>query len=140
MPHDLAALKDCQVDISGLHDLIGKEFEFGASGPDKYDCYNLCREVYRRYGKRLPEFESSDKPDIIHDYVLKGKELFTKLEKPEPMCLVMLKVHPKYVTHIGVVLNPPLFMHVMTRCRVVIERFDSIEWKRRVEGFYKPCN
>jgi cell wall-associated NlpC family hydrolase len=46
--------------IAQCEDLIGKPYLLGARGPDAYDCWGLCIEVYRRGGRPLPEFISAD--------------------------------------------------------------------------------
>ena len=126
--------------ISDLSDLIGKEFEYGGKGPDKYDCYNLCREVLRRNDIIIPEFMSSDDKCLIHQTITEGKEMFKRVLKPLPFSIVTFRIYPKYVTHVGVVLNYPYFIHIMQKCRAVIERLDAPEWSRRTEGFYQWAN
>jgi len=44
------------LDIESVQDLIGKPYQRGARGPDAYDCWGLCVEVYRRGGIDLPDF------------------------------------------------------------------------------------
>lgn len=122
------------------HDLVGKEFEYNAKGPDKYDCYHLCREVYRRIGIELPEYSSPSEASLIHQMIIQGKDLFIEIESPEPYCLIALMIKPPYISHIGVVLNPPYFLHIMQKRLSVIERLDSTNWQRRIKGYYKWKN
>ena len=42
-----------------LNDLIGKPFQRGARGPDKYDCQSLTAEVFRRFGIPFPDVDIS---------------------------------------------------------------------------------
>jgi cell wall-associated NlpC family hydrolase len=44
--------------IADVQDLIGKPYQLGARGPDAFDCWGLCAEVYRRGGIVLPEFRA----------------------------------------------------------------------------------
>lgn len=118
-------------------DLLNKEFEYGGRGPDRYDCWGLCMEIYRRMGIELPEFASSSEYSVIHEQVMKGKELFEQITEPERGCLVLFTLRPPYATHIGVVINPPYFIHILEKSKVTVERLDSLTWARRVKGFFR---
>jgi cell wall-associated NlpC family hydrolase len=119
-------------------DLLGKKFAYGARGPEAYDCYGLCMEIYRRLGKKLPDFGSAVMPSLIDRMVSDRRPLFQELLVPEPWCLVLFKVRPPYVSHIGVVLDDKTrFIHIMRNISVAIERLDAPEWKRRIAGFLK---
>lgn len=119
-------------------DLLGAEFAFGGRGPDRFDCYGLVREIYSRRGILLPEFESHTDPQLIHAGMDLGRQAFQQIERPEPWCIVMMSVRPPYVSHVGVVLpNLYQFLHTMPKVRVCVERLDSIEWQRRIRGYYR---
>ncbi len=96
-----------------IDDLLGKSFQYGGRGPLEYDCYGLVMEIYKRRGVSLPDFGSSPSASWIH--------------------------RPPFTTHIGVVLEDGYrFIHIMTKTEVTIERLDSLLWKRRITGFFKP--
>jgi cell wall-associated NlpC family hydrolase len=118
-------------------DLLGKEFEIGGTGENnKYDCYNLCRELYKRIGKDIPMFNSPNEPNLIEEVVIKGRELFKELDKPEPYCLVLFTLKFPYVSHVGVVLEDcRRFIHIMPKSKVTVERLDDISWNHRVRGY-----
>ncbi len=119
-------------------DLIGKQFEYGAQGPDKFDCWTLARELYLRMGIVLPPFASTDDCNLINQMVNQGKELFISIEMPESFCIVLFMVRPPYVSHIGVVLEDcQRFIHAAREQAVAIERLDSHLWRRRIKGYYK---
>ncbi len=97
-------------------DLIGKQFSYDGRGPDTFDCYGLCVEVYKRLGKNLVEYKASNDFKENADSFDFGKKDFIKLEKPEPFCLVLLRVYKEYVSHIGVVLEDcTKFIHICKR-------------------------
>lgn len=124
------------LDLFDVSDLIGKEFEYKADGPDKFDCWTLTREVMFRAGYILPRWDSVVDACIRNNAIDKRREFFTKIDIPEPFCLVLFKLHPQYVTHIGTVLpDTKTFIHVMRKKCVCIERLDI--WERKIEGFYK---
>lgn len=120
-----------------ITDLLGKEFKYGGRGPEAYDCYGLCIEVYRRRGKALPDFGSSPSASWQHRMIDEGKKLFIELKHPAPFCLVTFMLRPPYTTHIGVVLEDCCrFIHIQQKLQVVIERLDGQLWKNRITGYY----
>lgn len=122
-----------------VSDLLGKQFDINGTGPDKYNCYNLCRVVCKRAGIELPEKQpAEDLGDRNEAFVNGLNNDCVRLEKAEPYCLVMFRTHPPFISHIGVVLEDNKhFIHIIENRNVVIERLDHILWKRRLEGFYR---
>ncbi len=122
-------------------DLLGKEFAWGGRGPDVYDCYGLVIETRKRAGLPMPDdyASSSDKSEIntaIHD----GSRAhnFVQLPGPRPFCLVTFRIHPRFSTHIGMVLaDCRRFIHIQRRMRAGVERLDSQVWKNRITGFWE---
>lgn len=129
-------------------DLIGKKFKWNACGPDEYDCWTLCREIYRRLGKRMPEFsyfiDGEKKQEKSAEEFERHKGSFTRLDLPVPFCIVAFNLIPRYVSHVGIVLeNNYEFIHVLKSTFVVKERLDSIIWERKIAGYYEwieNCN
>ena len=122
-------------------DLLGKGFKYNGRGPDEYDCYGLVKEIYHRIGVELPEYASTDNCSLINQMIEQGKELFTKIEKPEPFCIVLFQIIPGYVSHIGVVLGDCIkFIHISQGISVAVERLDNKLWERRNRGYYKWIN
>lgn len=67
-----------------------------------------------------------------------GRELFVSLPKPEPWCVVTFAIHPRFVSHVGVVLDDcRRFIHIMEKTSVTAERLDALEWAPRIKGFYR---
>lgn len=119
-------------------DLLGKGFEYGGRGPDTYDCYGLAREVSRRAGIELPEWESVCERIAIHGEIEKGKELFRQIPKPKPFCLATISILQPYTSHIGIVLGDcRRFLHILEKSSVTMERLDSTDWRGRVTGFWE---
>lgn len=114
-------------------------FGYGGRGPKIFDCFGLAAEVRRRVGKPIFFDVETPNSDLLRRKELEnGKTLFTKLEKPEPFCLVALSIHDtKYVDHVGVVWkNNYEFIHISENMRVSIDRLDSLIWKSKIRGFY----
>jgi len=122
-----------------ITDLIGKPFDLNGTGPDKYNCYNLCVEVCKRAGIIIPEKQPIENLPERSGAIEQGlSDYFVNIKKPKPYCLVTFKVKPPYVTHIGVVLEDcKTFMHVMLKRNVVIERLDSLNWVKKIDGYYR---
>lgn len=121
-------------------DLIGKDFQYGGRGPEKYDCYGLAIEVCRRANITIPDeisrTDETEKHNAIEDAKASGK--WERIELPQPFCIVAIRIRPPYVSHLGVVLeNCRDFIHTGERRRVTIEKLDSPFWNRRIEGYYK---
>ena len=122
-----------------LHDLLLAQFGEDGEGPKEYNCWNLCREIYRRCGKFLPKYSDyiaavSQRDNLIKEII---ETDFVRIDKPDPMCLVTLKLAPRMITHIGCVLDNRRFIQVRRNVGVSIERLDNKQWLRRIEGFYK---
>lgn len=119
-------------------DLIGKNFSYDGRGPDTFDCYGLCIEMYKRLGKELVEYKASNDFKENADSFNFGKKDFIKLEKPEPFCLVFIRVYKNYVSHVGVVLEDcKRFIHICDKRPVCIELLNSDRWKNRIDGYWK---
>jgi murein DD-endopeptidase len=123
-------------------DLLGKHFEYGGRGPDAYDCYGLCIELYRRMGIELPHYQSVSDPAEIHCRMADGRlRHITQIDRPEPGCFVMFSIRPPFVSHIGIVLEDcNRFIHIMQKSSVTVERLDSVLWEKKIAGFYNLKN
>ena len=122
-----------------LHDILLAQFGEDGEGPKEYNCWNLCREVYRRFGLRLPKY--SDYIAVISQRDLLIKTIkdddFVLISEPEVPCIVTLQLAPRMITHIGVVIDKRRFIHVRKQSGVAVERLDNRIWKKRIEGFYR---
>lgn len=130
-------------------DLLGASFRYkGLSKEEGFDCWNLCREIYKRLGRELPEyhyfveeinndgkFQYASVEKMIKDG---SKKWLTKIETAEPYCLVTFMIRPPFTSHIGVVLEDRYrFIHIMRKLSVAIERLDNLTWQRRITGFWR---
>ena len=121
-----------------LHDLLTARFEENGEGPN-YDCWNLCREVYRRAGKFLPRYSEYlagivERNNLIQ--IVKSAD-FERIEKPEPLAIVTFRLKPRMITHMGVVLDKYRFIHIRKKAGVAIQRLDFGLWAKKIEGFYR---
>ena len=122
-----------------LHDLLTAEFEEDGEGPN-YNCWNLCREVYRKAGKFLPRYSKyiagiAERNNLIQ--AIKRSDDFMNIKNPEPLAIVAFRLYPKAITHMGVVIDKHRFIHIRKKTGVAIEHLDIGQWSKHVEGFYR---
>lgn len=124
------------VDAGRIADLIGKPFEYGGQGPDRYDCYGLVREVYRRSGYELP-FSLSPSNHTEITVLMAGKMNHFKPIDPVPGAIVGLRVG-RLMCHVGILVRQDHILHTWERSGgVIIERISMGAWANRVTGHYE---
>lgn len=112
-------------------DLLAARYEFGAKGPDLYDCWGLVCEVRRRLGLTTP-----DKAGLIQS-VLSGQAVWTRSERPRAGMVVAFNTP---VPHVGVMISRYKFIHIEPKVGVAVEQINMPPWATKVAGFweYKP--
>ena len=122
-----------------IESFIGKEFEYRANGPDKFDCWTLTAAYLASNGINMPSQDSIVDVTLRHLKIGQvAQKYFIKIEKPEPFAIVLFKLKPPMVTHMGVVLEDSIrFLHIMTKRRSTVERLDNRVWSNRIEGYYR---
>lgn len=118
-------------------DLLGSGFEYGGRGPT-YDCYGLAIEVWNRMGKELPnQYQSTDDPGVIHERIDGGhKKHLKRLDGPRAGALVLFRIVPPYVSHIGVMVDDHRFIHIMSKRSVTVDRIDNVYFGPKIVGYY----
>jgi cell wall-associated NlpC family hydrolase len=120
-----------------MNDLIGLPYIDGGRGPDAYDCWGLVREVYHRHGIEIPDYSISAEAcaeisQRVNDEWLAGKK-WQELPAPEIPCLVVIRVHPKFVSHLGVYIGYGKFIHVLKT--VQVDRISDPKWAKRIQAY-----
>lgn len=121
-----------------INSLIGSPFDI--TGKRGYNCYTLCQKVSEKLGNRLPEKSAIKELFARSNSFNEGKQDYIKIDKPERGDLVTFCLHPKYVTHIGIMIDSKCFIHIMKKRQVCIEKIDNIFWKKKLDGFYRYTN
>ena len=120
-------------------DLVGKPFRDGGRGPDAYDCWGLAKEVFTRAGWRnLPDYPIScyDAANISRQ-IDEERPQWIRLDAPEAPCLIAIRFNTvRLVNHCAVYIGNGKMLHIREKTAAVIERIDSIMWRRRIEGYY----
>jgi hypothetical protein len=127
--------------LNVLELMQNKKFVPGGRGPVEYDCFGLCAEVYRKFGIALPTdyaapVEPEERNDIIRG-AMDNATRFLKLTGPEIPCLVAIMIRPPFVTHVGVVIGPSQFIHILEGPGVCVMQLTHIHWQKRIAGFYR---
>lgn len=128
--------------MAKLGHLIGTRFVNG--GRDRrtgLDCWGLVMEVYRYYGIELPDFVVDAFAFQAID-VLAGKateereweEIYYPKDENAPL-VVLMRMHPQYITHAGVYLGYNRIIHTTKSTNAIFTRVDAI--KGRIAGYYR---
>lgn len=137
-----------------LNDLIlNAKFVDGGRGENyQFDCWGLCREIFRRCDMILPDYsvviDDLSNPKIISAENKEGISkaiqnykltTFIRLKTPYVPCVVVLKYClGDYYNHVGTYIGYGQFIHISSDRGCVIEKLDSPLWRKKVEGFYFP--
>ena len=123
---------------------VGIPFQDKGRDRDGLDCYGLLRLVLlERFTIALPTYTegyvtATDRQEIAA-LLTEGREAdgsWVTVTDPKPGdgILFRLKGAP---THVGVVAEPPWFLHVARGMATVLERWDRPKWAHRILGFYR---
>lgn len=124
-------------------DYIGIPFADRGRDRNGLDCWGLVRLVLaEQFGKELPSL--ADNYDSANDDVCVSKLVNTqrpilkaqRISNPKPGDPVLLKIRG-LLCHVGVYVGDGCMLHIRKGTATVVDRLDSICWKRRVEGFYR---
>lgn len=119
---------------------------FKEHGRDKTgaDCWGLFRLFYKEHlGIELPsyteDYEDLDNGKKIGSLIIKGTE-----EKWEKIELgrekwgdgILFRILG-YPMHVGVIVKPGWFLHILKGCDSVLEYYSSPIWNKRVMGIFR---
>lgn len=122
---------------------IGIPFKRNGNTMAGIDCWRLVTMVYRNELKiELPEYidvypsQSDECQKEVCLKINKEKEKWQIMDKPIPFDVVLLRIG-NWVIHCGIVVNNSLMLHTSEGINASIESYTGMEWKNRVEGFYR---
>ena len=122
-----------------LGNLIGIPFvSQGRSTTSGMDCWGLVMEVYRHYGVKLPDFSvDAFAFDKINE--LTGTEIATRaweeIHEPETPSVVLMRIHPKYITHAGVYIGGGKIIHTRKTVGAIITPTSTL--RNQIVGYYR---
>ena len=126
-------------------DLIGVPFVSKGRDMNGMDCYGLVKEVYKRHGHNIPEYDSQykdfDDTDKI-DSLIKGNTLgypWKEISEPKVPCLIAIRFGTPdgVVNHTAVYIGNGQFIHTRAKIGVNIDRISSPAWRHVIVGFYE---
>jgi cell wall-associated NlpC family hydrolase len=114
------------------------------------DCWGLCRLVWReQFGLEVPSYvegyrsttDAAEISALIHGSRGLWRQVELEEARPGDGLLIRMQGVPM---HVGVVVEPPAFLHVERGINGCVDRFDSPRWARRVLGAFRheamtPC-
>jgi cell wall-associated NlpC family hydrolase len=114
-------------------DLLGIPFERGGRGPATYDCYGLAREMFRRDGVTVPDFQSPGTLEEIGSLIDDECKRWRRVEYGTLKSLVTFRVEG-FGAHVGYIIAPDRFIHAFQPTGVTTERLTNGTFKPL--GFY----
>ncbi len=129
-----------------ISDLIGGRFVNGGRSVVKgLDCWGLVMEVFRRYGITIPDFTvdafAYQTINALAGEAVetrKWEEVYKPKDKDAPL-VVLMRMHPKLITHAGVFLGDNRIIHTMKSTGIITSKTTS-SLQSRITGYYRLCS
>ena len=125
-----------------VKDLVGGKFVSGGRSVQAgMDCWGLVMEVYRRYGAVVPDFSVGAFDYAIINALMDeavGSSVWEKVDRPydkDAPLVVLMRMHPKLITHAGLYVGGNRIIHTMKMTGVILSRIDGL--KSRITGYYR---
>lgn len=104
---------------------LGKPYQWGASGPEKFDCSGLVMYVYDNLGVQLPRVSGQRAYAGVH----------VDFEDLQPGDLVFFKLNGSRIDHVGIYAGHSKFIHAPRKyVPVRTESLNNSYWRRRFKG------
>lgn len=123
---------------------VGIPFKDKGRDQSGTDCWGLIRLVFKtEKSVDLPDLsgdyeDTHDCAGINATYIKEAQSRWKPVEagKEKPMDVAVFKIKGMPM-HVGIVLSRKRFLHVSRGMDSVIDRYDSLRWRNRIEGFYR---
>lgn len=109
-------------------DLLGAPYMRGARGPVEFDCYGLAREMFRRAGNPVPDFDCPGSLEEIEALIADKQRKWRRVPVGTPGALVTFRVEG-YGSHVGFMLRDDMFIHAWESTGVTTERLTNGSFK-----------
>lgn len=101
---------------------LGKPYQWGASGPDRFDCSGLVQHVYGELGIDLPR--------VSREQATRGRTV--RLGELQAGDLVFFAINGGDIDHVGIYVGRRKFIHAPRRyLPVSTESLDNAWWRQR---------
>ena len=105
------------------------------------DCWGLVMYVFGLYGVSLPDFDAdafqyrdNDKKVFESTHSDKWEVVQYNPDYDEPL-VVLMKMHPKYIAHVGVYVGDGRILHTTEGTGAILSKITTLQ--RRIVGFYR---
>ena len=124
-----------------INDYIGLPYKEMGRKINSCDCYGLLRILYRDLkGIHLEAYENVKADRALHnDMIIAGQKDWQEIEKPGFGDVVCFKIMG-LVSHVGMMIDQTNFIHAWNGTDSCIENINSIQWRHRVDGFFRYIN
>jgi len=127
-----------------INTLVGVPFvNEGRSPVLGMDCWGLTMEVFKRFGIELPDFTVDAFAFRQIGQLVDGaignpawEEVVRPVDKDIPL-VVLMRMHPVYITHAGVLIKGGRVIHTMESAGVIISKVATL--RKTIVGYYRPC-
>jgi len=126
-----------------IKNYIGIPFLKNGNDREGCDCWKLIVMVYReQLGIDLPDYAEIFVDDSLASLrrvarTMKEERLkWRQVQTPIPYDVILLRVDG-LVCHAGLVIDRRRMLHIMDGTDSTVEEFTGLQWKQRVEGFYR---
>lgn len=123
-------------------DLIGSPFvNKGRDVLNGLDCWGLVMEIFMRYGIEIPDFTIdsfafAEIDDLVGEAIATRKwEVIKHITDNDVPLVVLMRIHPRYITHAGVYVGNGKIMHTMEKTGVVMSKASTL--RNQIIGYYK---
>ncbi len=104
---------------------LGKPYQWGAAGPDRFDCSGLAFYVYGALGVPLPRVSS--------EQATAGREISRK--RMQPGDLLFFALDGPRINHVGIYIGGRKFVHAPRRYQPVrTDDLDDAYWRYRLKA------
>lgn len=121
---------------------VGKPWEEGATGPDTFDCWQLCvAAALDLYGIEFPPVAYTHvAPDVVSERAaeqIRGGK-WKRIDTHQPGAVVALSFPvPGEVTHVGLMLDASMVLHSERKNGSAINPLHNLATVYYVEGIYQ---
>lgn len=130
--------------MSWASDYVGIPWRLHGRDRRGCDCWGLACTVYRDRGIVLPDYldyGSADEHGEIASLIAgaTGSPLWQLVETPAPYDIAVFR-RGRLDTHVGIVVEPGLMLHMADEDCAKIERYDGGAWRHRLTGHWRHAS